>query len=224
MVYQIIKSKSRVFVETLILTILILSIGIAIGCYIESYRANKIIQDYKDFEVSVLDLKLQNYYYQTMDNASCKIALQNNLVFADNIYKKGLLLEKYEESSQLSDSRVLLNEKKQYVLLKTELWMNSVILKKKCENPFHTIVYVYSQNPSVAKQSEQAAISEVLKQIKLEKGNDVILIPIAGDLGLDSVTMQLQTYNITYLPSIIVDEEHVLQGFHNIGQIHEALS
>lgn len=216
------QSKYKVFFESLVITLLILLAGFAIGFFIESYRTNKVIQDYKNFEVSALDLKLQNYYYETMDQTQCSVALQNNLNFADKIYNEGLLIEKYEQADDISNTNII-NQKEQYVLLKTELWMNSIILKKKCSNPFHTVVYIYSQNPNSQKQSEQEAISNTLKKVKEDKGNSIILIPIAGDMGLDSVDMQLKTFKITYLPSIIIDENTTLQGYHNVEQIERLL-
>jgi hypothetical protein len=148
MVHQIIKSKHRVFVESLILTLLILLIGFSIGFYVESSRANSIIQDYKDFEISVLDLKLQNYYYQIMDQSSCNSAIEQNLIFAEDIYSVGLNLQKYEDAGEILESS-LFNEKRRYVLLKTELWLNSILLKKKCDDSFHTVVYLYTQYPSL---------------------------------------------------------------------------
>jgi hypothetical protein len=220
-VYSLIKTRNKVFLETLVITLLILLIGFSIGFFIESYRTSKVIEDYKIFEVSALDLKLQNYYYDVMDNASCNIAVQSNLNFADQIYSKGLILDQYEKANDISDT--ILPEKKQYVLLDAGLWMNSISLKRKCNNPFHTIVYVYSQTKDTSKQAEQTALSSTLKIIKQEKGNNLILIPIAGDLGLDSVDMQLKLYNVTYLPSVIIDEKVVLSGFHNIGQIESYL-
>ncbi len=224
MVYQIIKSRWRVFLESLILTLLILLIGFSIGFYIESFRINSLVQNYKNFEVSALDLKLQESYYTTMSNASCNVALASNLIFADNIYNKGLALEKYENSGQILNDNDILNEKKQYVLLKTELWMNSIILKNKCNNPFHTLVYVYSQYPNPNQDVEQKAISNILAAVKNDKGNNVILIPIAGDLNLDSVSMMLKVYNFTQFPSIIIDEKYILSGFQNQQDIEKYLS
>lgn len=217
------KSRWRVFLESLILTLLILIIGFSIGFYIENARMNILVQDYKNFEVSALDLKLQESYYTTMDNSSCNIALASNLIFADNIYNTGLALEKYETSNQISNNNDILNEKKQYVLLKTELWMNSIVLKNKCSNPFHTVVYVYSQYPSLSQDSEQKAISNMLSTIKTEEGNKIILIPIAGDLNLDSVNMMLKSYNITNFPTIIIDEKYILQGFQSKENIEKFL-
>ncbi|MCX6749365.1 MAG: hypothetical protein NTW17_01300 [Candidatus Pacearchaeota archaeon] len=211
MVYQIMNSKYRVFLETLILTLLILFLGFLLGMYIESSRTGKIIADYKNFEIGVLDLKLQNYYYQIMNKASCDVAIEQNFIFADKLYEEGLTIEKYEQGNKLTDDILL--EKKRYVLLKTELWLNSILLKEKCKNPFHTVVYVYAQESNVLKDAEQRAISATLEGIKEEQGNKIVLIPIAGDLGLDAVSMQLKIYNVTYLPSVIIDEKYVIEGF-----------
>lgn len=221
MVYQIIKTRYRVFIETLILTLLILLVGFFIGFYIEFSRTNKLVNDYKTFEIGALDLKLQNYYYQIMDEASCEKAIKQNFIFADNIYNEGLLLEKYEEVNELS--RDILLEKKRYVLLKTELWLNSILLKEKCDNPFHTVVYIYSQNEDAVKEAEQNAISNTLKELKEKKGNYIVLIPIAGDLGLGAVDLQIDTYNISYLPSIVIDEKYMLKSFQNLEDIEKYL-
>jgi hypothetical protein len=212
MVHQIIKSKHRVFVESLILTLLILLIGFSIGFYVESSRANSIIQDYKDFEISVLDLKLQNYYYQIMDQSSCNSAIEQNLIFAEDIYSVGLNLQKYEDAGEILESS-LFNEKRRYVLLKTELWLNSILLKKKCDDSFHTVVYLYTQYPSLIKDAEQDAISKILGSVKEDYGNDIVLIPIAADIGLDSVDMLMDIYEIDTLPTILIDEDVKLKGF-----------
>ncbi|VVB77757.1 Uncharacterised protein [uncultured archaeon] len=222
MVYEIIKNKKfRVFLDSLIITVLILMIGFIMGYYVEYLRTDKIVQSAKDFEISALDLKLQNYYYEIMDSTSCKNAIDQNFIFADKIYNTGLTLERYENVNELSKDILL--EKKRYVLLKNELWLNSLLLKKKCNSPFHTIVYLYTQKTDTKKDAEQSAISDTLKKIKEEHGNQVVLIPIAGDLGLDSVDMQMKIYNVNYLPSIILDEKKVLEGFHNQNEIENIL-
>jgi len=221
MVHQIIKSKYSLFAETMILTLLILIIGFALGMLVEYARTKSISDDYNEFEVTALDLKLQNYYYQIMDEASCDKALEQNLIFADQIYDTGLLLEKYEDANELSES--ILIEKKKYVLLKTELWLNSVLLREKCKGKFHTVVYFYTQYEDLIKRAEQKSISDILGKLKKEKGNNIILIPIAGDLGLDIVNFQKNIYNITYLPSILLDEKTLLEGFHSVEELEKYL-
>ncbi|OIO40844.1 hypothetical protein AUJ62_03980 [Candidatus Pacearchaeota archaeon CG1_02_32_21] len=222
MVHKVIMtSKYKVFFESLVLSLLILMIGISLGFLIESNRLSKVAEEYKLLEISALDLRLQNYYYQIMDSASCDLAIESNLKFADQLYSEGLVLEKYEQTEEFSKN--LLLSKKKYVLLKTELWLNSIVLKKKCDNSFHTVVYVYSQSDDFKKATEQEIISKELKNLKDKYGNQAILIPIAGDIGLDSVDLQIRLYNVSYLPSTIIDEKYVLEGFHTVEELEKYL-
>ncbi len=223
MVYKIMNTRFRIFLESAIIALLILIIGFSFGLYVESNRNEKIVDSYKDYEVEALDLKLQNYYYQIMDSTSCERAVEQNFEFADDIYLRGLELEKFEESNQITDE--LLREKKRYSLLKTELWLNTLLLKKKCDVDFDTIAYIYAGKPeSSAIVSQQKIVSNVLRTIKEKKGNDLILLPIAGDLDLKSVDLQKRVYGVTSLPSLIINERIVLEGFYTAEQIESYLN
>ena len=80
MVHKIIDSKYRVFIDSALITILILIIGFSMGIFVESYRTDKIADFYKDYEIEALDLKLQNYYYQIMDQSTCEEAIEQNFI------------------------------------------------------------------------------------------------------------------------------------------------
>ncbi|MBX4212044.1 hypothetical protein KW787_01130 [Candidatus Pacearchaeota archaeon] len=222
MVYKIVSARYGIFVESLVLATIIFIIGFSIGYYIESYRASSISLDYKSQEVQALDIRLQSDNIKTLNKSMCDAAVEQNFILADKIYDTGLTLQKYEEASQITDDLVI--EKKKYVLLKTELWMNSIRLKEKCDTPFDTVVYFYSGTASDAPTvSEQQIISNILKSIKEKKGNKIILLPIAGDLDLDSVSFQMKVYNVTSLPSILINEKTVLNGFHSEEEVESHL-
>ena len=89
MVYKIMNSRFRIFLESAIISMLILIIGFSFGLYVESNRNDKIIENYKNYEIQALDLKLQNYYYQIMDSSSCKQAIEQNFQYAEDIYLTG---------------------------------------------------------------------------------------------------------------------------------------
>jgi len=212
--------KVFIFLEAFFIAVLVLIIGFIIGYAIESARLNSALNDYRQFEVSMLDLKLQDYYFQTIDQGQCSQAISANFNFSDKVYQTGLDIEKYEQNSQILTGMIL-TEKEQYVLLKTEIWLNSVLLKNRCGDPFHTIVYFYSQNPSETTRQEQAAISDTLKQLKDKYGNALILLPIAGDLNLDIVSIQMENYNITSLPTILIDEHTKLEGYQSLSTLEK---
>jgi hypothetical protein len=211
MVYKM-TEKPKVFMESLIITLLILMIGFSWGFYFENFRTSKVAESYKNYEIEALDLKLQNYYYQIMDRSSCEEAIEQNFIFADNLYNTGLEIEKAEEANQITED--IIREKRRHALLKTELWLNTILLKEKCDNPFDTVVYLFTHDPkSNAKVSEQKIVSNVLKSVKEEKGNKIVLIPIAGDMNLGAVDLQNRIYKVKYFPTIIINEEIILEGF-----------
>lgn len=107
MVYKIIRHKYGVLVESFVIALVILVIGFSLGFYVESFRTKSLESDYKAYEVESLDLKLQNYYLQVMDSSACKSAIEQHFVFADKVYDKGLLLEKYEEANQITEDLAL---------------------------------------------------------------------------------------------------------------------
>ena len=198
-------------------------LGFSWGFYFENFRTNKIAESYKNYEIEALDLKLQNYYYQIMGQSSCKEAIEQNFIFADNLYYTGLEIERAEEANQITED--IIREKRRHALLKTELWLNTILLKKKCDNPFDTVVYIFAHDPkNNAKVSEQKILSNILKTVKENKGNKIILIPIAGDMNLGVVDLQKRIYNITYFPSIIINEKIVLEGFHTQEEIKSYLN
>ncbi len=222
MVHKIINNRFRVFVESFFVALIILLVGFFIGFIVESARTSSIMDSYRQNEVDQLNLKLLNYYYQIMDRQTCNLSIQQNLIFADQVYGVGLKLEKYEGSRQLSESLTL--EKKRYVLLKTELWLNTLLLKEKCGDYFDTIVYFYSNEPANnVLIAEQEIISNVLRDVKEKRGNTVILLPIAGDLDLDIVSLQRKIYNVTELPSILINEKIILTGFNSPEEIEKYL-
>jgi len=217
MVYKV-EGKKKVFLDSFLITIVLLLIGFSIGFYVENYRTSSVIDSYRNYEIDALDLKLQNYYYQIMDGSSCDEAIEQNFIFADDLYSQGLEIEKFEQAKQISDE--IIREKRRHVLFKTELWLNTILLKEKCGKPFDTVVYLYSQNPgNNAAITQQKIISNVLKGVKEKKGNDLVLIPIAGDIGLGIVDLQMKIYDVGELPAILINEELLLTGFHSEEEI-----
>lgn len=223
MVHKIINNRFRVFAESFFIALAIFLVGFSIGYYLENSRHAKVIDNYENDTIQSLDLELQNYFYELMDESSCEEAIKQNLIFADKLYEEGLELEKYEEVAQVSENYI--QEKQKYVLLKTKLWFNAILLKQKCGNYFDTVVYIYSSDPAnTQKVAQQKIISNVLKDLKEQRKNRMILIPISGDLDLEVIELQKRIYNIDYLPSLLINEKTVLAGFNSLEEIEKHLT
>jgi len=193
------------FVFALIFSIAVFSIGIFIGFSIENVRNNFSYQTYVKSETDLLDARLQNYLLSNFPIKNCDLSIQKNIEFGNKIYEEAKILEEYESANKISQTILL--EHKKFDLLRALFWLNSIKIKEKCDSSIVNVVYFYKLNDiSLDEKAKQNVFSNMLYKIKQEYGDDIMLIPISGDNNLTSVEMLIQNYNITELPTVLVNE------------------
>lgn len=220
----IFQNQKHIFWQALVLTIIIFSFGVYLGIWIENGRANKIANLYLVSELNLLDVKLANtiYFNDFLEAKDCQAAIQENIDFANRIYNEAKILDKYEGASVITDTIRL--QHKKYDMLRALFWMNAIKIKENCNASYHDIVYFYQyNNASLEKRAEQGVISRALADLKKEIGNEIMLIPIAGDNNISSISLLMKKYNITELPSVLIDEKVILIGLENKEQIKKYL-
>jgi len=201
-------NKKHAFWQALFLAIVFFGIGLMLGASFENSR-NQIVDDLLiSSEVNVLDNQLIADFSDIF-NVSCDIAWGGVVDFADSIYEEARLLEDYDGATQLTDVLDVLHKK--YDVLRMMVWSQSMKVKERCENGYHSVVYFYEYNePFVTVDSNQLVFSRVLSDWKAEYGNKFVLIPIAGDMGLKSAEVAMKHYGIEKYPAVVIDEEIVI--------------
>jgi hypothetical protein len=90
--------------------------------------------------------------------------------------------------------------------------MEGIEFKERCSQEVHTVVYVFEYGADdIEVKARQAAMSRMLFDLKEKYGEKVLLIPIAGNLDLESVNLVLKRYRVEELPVIIVDEGKIVE-------------
>jgi hypothetical protein len=216
------KSQKIIFLFALITTIIIFSLGISFGYMLESARLAKIDNLYSQSEKEIINQNIDSYIiYPGKEN--CTILAENNILFGDRIYNDALMIQKYEDANQLSDK--IIAEHKKYDLLRTLFWTNSIKIKSLCNSSYHNVVYIYDYNsPSLVQTSMQRFFSNLLYELKNEHGSKIMLIPIAGDNNLSSISTLMQEYNVTELPVILIDEKIKITELSNKTEIEKYLN
>ncbi len=217
------KSQKHVFWQALLVTIIVFGLGIVVGIIFENWRANKIDYLYKQSELSLLDMQAQGEIYSST-RLNCESSIEENLIFADRIFQEAEVLARYEGAERLTNELQL--EHKKYDVLRASLWMNSIEIKKRCKADFHNIVYIYKYNdPEVGIKAEQGVFSKILSELKGKRGSEIILIPIAGDNNLSSVSLMMKLYNVSEseLPVILIDEKIKVTEVQSVEEIEKLL-
>ena len=216
------KSRKHVFWEALFVTLVIFVLGLLIGVSYEKNQLDTIEDYYSQSEVSLLDLiALQDFL--DVENISCQSLISENIVFADKIYEEAKLLENYESANQLTESLKISHKK--YDLLRTFVWLNLIKLEEKCPNDVNTIIYLYEYDTEDLEQkAKQTVWSNVLYDLKLERADNVILLPIAVDMNLSSVDILLSEFELSAFPVIIINNEKILSEVSSVEEIDKYLN
>ncbi|MFZ5955372.1 MAG: hypothetical protein ACOYT4_03020 [Nanoarchaeota archaeon] len=210
-------NNKHIFWEALLITLFIFGLGILLGIYIENGRASDISEIYLQSEINLLDIRVQTEILN-LNNINCAQIIQKNIEFGDEIYKDAEILGRYEGAGKLTD--VLLEHHRRYDALRALFWVNSIRIKEKCNDQFHTVVYLYDYNPKTSEEkTKQYVFSKFLYDLKQEQGNNIVLIPIARNLNLTSVDLLANTYNIKET-SIIVDENLTITRLEDLEKIN----
>ncbi|MEX0932792.1 MAG: hypothetical protein WDZ77_01700 [Candidatus Pacearchaeota archaeon] len=208
MAVKIFESKKHVFWQAFFLTVLFFFFGLVMGTYLEQSRAEILNSNFYESEVLLYDSFALNNLIEN-PSISCEQLVRSNVRFADRIYEEARELERFDESSKLTQSIKTIHKK--YDVLRTLLWINVISVKEKCPNIVNSVVYLYIYDTEeISIRSEQAVWSKILGDLKTERGSEVILIPIAVDQGVNSLDSLNDIYGINSFPSVIINEEHVI--------------
>ena len=219
------KDSRHAFWQALILTIAIFLIGIFFGIAYEGNRLTKVNDYYVLSDILLMDSfalnKLTDISNAT-DVAGCNVLVNSSIQFADRIYSEAVLLEKYEASGKLTDELKVTHRK--YDLLRTLLWINIMSIPEKCKKTTSVVVYLYEYDTEdLVKKATNAVWSRILFDLKQEKGNNIILIPIAVDSDLTSLNSLLSRFNISNYPVLIIDNKHVISKISSVDEIKRYL-
>jgi hypothetical protein len=219
---NMIKNQKIIFLYALILTVIVFNFGIFMGYMLETSRINKINAIYLNDELSLLDQIIQKSSIDKI-NASCEALIKENIKFADRIYEEALTIERYENANRINNEIIF--QHKRIDLLRTFFLMNSLEIKDRCNSNYNIIVYFYQyNNPDIQKSSKQRFFSEALMNIKQKYGSNLMLIPLSGDNDIPSINLIRDSYNITQLPSILINGKTVLTDIKSIEEIEKYLN
>jgi hypothetical protein len=200
-----------------VFTIIIFSLGLIFGYFIEHNRSDSVEFSLMRSEITLTDEQIRNDQIFNSE-VSCEIAEKNTFEFADRIYNEAVKLEEYDSRSTFG--RVLKTVHKRYDLMRVMLYNEGKYLREECNSSIHVVVYFFSYDEQdVDVRAQQTAYARVLTDLKEEFHSEILLVPIAGNLELSSVDLIMDEYNITKMPSILIDDGIVVDDINELSNI-----
>jgi hypothetical protein len=214
-------NNKHVFWMAAVIALAVFWTGIVLGVIFENSRVNELEGNYFDSETDIFDYQLLSDISFDSD-ANCSVILERSVIFADRIFEEAVKLEKYDSSNKVTQELITLHRR--YDFLRTLLWDKIIKSKKECGALVNTAVYLYEyDNPSVQTKATQAAMSNFLVDLKREYEDNLILIPIAGDTNIESLTFMREIYDLDSFPVILINEKFKFETLESLKDVSEVL-
>lgn len=199
--------EKRALWQALVFTLIIFAVGFLFGFALENSRADDVQLALINSEISSLDQQVRTRGINQFE-IECAPAKESAFKFADKIYEESSKLELLDSSSKFTETLKILHKK--YDLLRVILWMEAIELKKQCDE-IHTVVYIFEYaSEDNEKKALQSAFSRLLLDEKNEHPDEILLIPIAGNLDIESANLILEKYEVDKLPVVIINEKKII--------------
>lgn len=212
----------HVFWQAFLAAVIILGFGVWMGFLLENYRTSQASIAFSKSDVDMLDIKLQSEIYKN-NVIDCEVAEEENIEFGDRIYEEAKTLDRQKQANKLTED--IIYQHKKYDILRAIFWLNSMHIKEKCNSSYHDVVYFYQfRNPDLDKKAEQGVVSDLLKDLKEKYGNAIMLLPLAADNNITSIKLLINYYNVTYLPTVLIDEKIKIEGLETFEQLEQAVN
>ena len=185
---------------TLIITIVIFTVGIMIGIKLSDQRIDYTQDVAAEQRLEYESLQLQ-LLYLSENKENCDLVfstLERNLY---DLEQQRLRLEQYIASSNDAEYDLIKNE---YILTEIRYWMLARDAKTFCDADFVPILFFYLRNEDCDSCSTQGHILTYVKD-KLQEKVLIFSLDAASDEPM--VGLLMNTFNITSTPSIVIKED-----------------
>ena len=88
----------------------------------------------------------------------------------------------------------------------------------------NTVVYLYEYKiDEIQLKSKQIVWSKILQDLKDERGEEVLLIPIAVDQDITSLDYLIKIYEIREFPAVVLNEEIIFYDHKTVKELEKYL-
>ncbi len=210
-----------VYAKAFLLTLVIFLLGVFVANYFAEQRASFFLLELHKVDSSLNDAKTTLLYFETVKDTPdfCTGFPLFLAHFADRVDALGNDLTRLEEVD--AGSLELVELKKNYTLLNAQLWLYMVNLRRQCPQArFDTVLYFYSnlagQCVDCLRQGQELTALRTSRP-------DLYVFAFEANLGLDFIEVLKKQYQVSALPSLVIDERKTLQGFTSQNELASIL-
>lgn len=194
------------YVATFIVSLLIFIVGLLIGITLENERQKFLESQFQEYRDNLENMYLQ-YALIEQGDFNCSIYPELLHQLYTDLDSTGELLEKYQAEGKFFEPEFK-QLKRTYTTTSARTWVLLEKIKTKCPGDYATVLYFYSSDKCDDCESEGV----VLDSFKKRYGMKIMIFPIDADYQHPVVHALTTLYNVTTVPTVIINRKIKLEG------------
>lgn len=185
-----------------------------IGSALSRSKVRSLETDVNEFNIERDAQEISQRMAENLPNKSCEalnIAVKQTVSDVTELQKK---VTRYEENRKIEDESFD-TLKKQYTNLLLEYWLTTKKVEEMCGAETVKILYLYSDEQSYEGCEDQGTI---LTHYRKEYDDSLFVFSLDSTLGLRSVDLLVDAYDIEKFPAMIIDGD-LYEGFRSKEEI-----
>jgi hypothetical protein len=196
------KVETRIYLMAGLITIIVFTVGIAIGYSISSQKYNSMSSDLQNIQVQQKDLEIELLLINTLgEDKSCDTIKYEIDKTANQSVSLGEKVSYYDQEIIKNPDFFIL--KKNYIMNLIQFWSYWELYKNNCNSTVNTVLYFYS----IKDCQNCDAQGYVLSFLKDRYPSEIMTFALDKDEDLYSLDLIKKVYNISSAPTLIVNNK-----------------
>lgn len=213
------KVNTRLYVVAGVITVVVFVLGLLLGIVIENERVNVIKSREREHTINFDSLQLQYLYISSLleRNGSCPAISTSLNRYINATEKSRMELESYIDKNIMHGNEFELL-KREYMIAQLNYWIMSKKTKAICGSDFVTVLYFHSKRCD--RCDDQGFVLDYFKKML---GDRLLVFTIDAEFSVEpNIPLLVDTYNITQMPTLIIDEKK-FEGFQSKDALMDEL-
>lgn len=202
------KNLKEYALEALVITLIVFIVGLMLGRFFQVNYAQEVSEKISDVEMDYQDMQLALLMEGLNNSVSCKYYAKKMNEVKKKIESMKPTIVKLEKDLKI-DTKEYRELKKKFMAVRLKYWLLSESLKDKCNKKFVNILYFYKTEEECTACTKQGHVLSYMS----DKYDFIEVVPIDKDEDLILIKSLKEAYNITKVPSLVIDRKIVEKGY-----------
>lgn len=212
-----VKYTQKLFLISLVLTVIIFVAGLLLGFTLDDYRSNTILSNIQRNELETESYLVHESLIQSLGGDKCEILNARITDMERLVNAVGQQLASFDERKTFGENLDYL--KRKYILSEVKFFILISDLKESCNNHYVPILFFYTKD-----DRESINQGYVLTDLSKQYENKIIVLSIDKDYADEPIVNTLKLkFNVTEPTTLIINGRMKKDGFTGKEELEDIL-